>query len=68
LNRQEAAFHELGHVVCGHKGRLLLNCPSVNDIKEEYEANLFSIYMIMKHNVITRENVDDFVLPKRVRD
>jgi Zn-dependent peptidase ImmA (M78 family) len=68
LHRQYAIFHELGHVVCGHKGRLLLNCPSVNDIKEEYEANLFSTYMVMKHNGITKENVDEFVLPKKVQE
>jgi Zn-dependent peptidase ImmA (M78 family) len=68
LQRQYASFHELGHVVFKHKGRLLLNCLGVSDIKEEYEADLFSTYMVMRHNGITKENVDEFVLPKRVRE
>jgi Zn-dependent peptidase ImmA (M78 family) len=68
LERQYASFHELGHVVFKHKGRLLLNCPRISDIKEEYEANLFATYMIVKHNNITKENVDEYTLPKKVSE
>lgn len=68
LERQYAAFHELGHVECEHKGKLLFNCPGVAEIKEEYEADLFATYMIIKHNGITLENIYEFVLPKRVRE
>lgn len=66
LVRQYACFHELGHVEFKHKGRLLLNAPGNNDRKEEYEADLFATYMVVKHNGITLENVEEFVLPKRV--
>lgn len=66
LERQYAAFHELGHAVFEHKGRLLLNCPGISDIKEEYVADLFATYMVVKHNSITKENVDEYRLPKRV--
>jgi Zn-dependent peptidase ImmA (M78 family) len=68
LERQYASFHELGHVVFKHRGRLLLNCPGVNDIKEEYEADLFSTYMVIRHNGITKQNADEFFLPKRVSE
>jgi Zn-dependent peptidase ImmA (M78 family) len=68
FERQYASFHELGHVECKHKGKLLLNCPSINYIKEEYEADLFSTYMMIKHHGITKENIDEFVLPRRVSE
>lgn len=66
LERQYASFHELGHAVFEHKGRLLLNCPGISDIKEEYVADLFATYMVVKHNSITKENVDEYRLPERV--
>jgi Zn-dependent peptidase ImmA (M78 family) len=68
LHRQYACFHELGHVEFKHKGKFLLNCPGVDDIKEEYEADLFATYMVIKHNGITKENINEFILPKRVQE
>lgn len=68
IDRQYASFHELGHVVLKHKGKLLLNCPGINNIKEEYEADLFATYMIVKHNNITKDTLNSFVLPKRITD
>jgi Zn-dependent peptidase ImmA (M78 family) len=68
LARQYACFHELGHAELEHKGRFLLNSVGVNDTKEEYEADLFSTYMVIIRNGITKENTDEFILPKRVSE
>lgn len=68
LERQYASFHELGHVELKHKGKLLLNAPGINDRKEEYAADLFATYMVVRHNGITKENVEEFMLPKRVEE
>ncbi len=68
LVRQYACFHELGHVEFKHKGKLLLNAPGINERKEEYTADLFATYMVIKHNGITLENINEFILPKRVSE
>ena len=68
LDRQYACFHELGHVEFKHKGKLLLNAPGINERKEEYMADLFATYMVIKHNSITLENINEFILPDRVNE
>jgi Zn-dependent peptidase ImmA (M78 family) len=68
LVRDYACFHELGHVELKHKGKLLLNAPGINDRKEEYEADLFATYALVKHHCITLENISEFFLPKRVNE
>lgn len=64
LGRQLALFHELGHCIMMHKGKLLLNCSTtICNRKEEYEAELFAAYFFKLHNGIIRENINDFTIP-----
>jgi len=66
--KQFTLFHEFGHCIMKHKGDLLLNSFSTESRKQEYMADLFATYMFVVHNHITKDNVNDFILPKRARE
>lgn len=65
--KQFTLYHELGHCVLNHKGEMLLNCPSTKCRKEEYEADLFAAYIFTLHNNITKDNINELLLPTRAK-
>lgn len=69
IEKQITLFHELSHHNLKHRGKILLNSAiSINNIKEEYQADLFAIYAFIKHNNISKENINDYIVPERYRD
>lgn len=67
-HQQLALFHELGHYKLKHKGRLLLNSPSISNIKEEYEADVFATYCFTIHNSIDKNNINNYLVSNRIKD
>lgn len=67
--KQLALYHELGHCIMKHKGKLLLNySTAINNRKEEYEADLFAAYFFKLHNGIISENINDFTIPMKAKE
>lgn len=68
LDLQFALFHEFSHYSLEHKGEILLARSTTSYRKEEYEADLLAVYLFIRHNNITANDVNSMVLPKRVKE
>lgn len=67
--KQYTLFHEVGHCILKHRGEILLDCLSTtNKRKEEYEADLFATYFFKLCNGISKENIDNLIMPHRAKD
>lgn len=65
-SRESALFHEYGHALLKHKGKLLTNSPSLAYTKKEYHADMVSAYMFLVHNHIDNDRINEIVLPDRI--
>lgn len=68
-NRQYVVSHEIGHCALKHRGTILFEyVNTISNRKEEYEADLFATYLFIRHNEITKENLNEFMIPERIKD
>lgn len=66
--REYVLFHEIGHCLMKHRGQVLFDSiQTISTRKEEYEADLLATYLFKVHNNITRENIDQFIIPERAK-
>lgn len=67
--RKYVLFHEIGHCILNHRGKVLLyTTNSINKIKEEHYADLFAAYCFKLYRNITNNNIDEILLPKKVKE
>lgn len=68
FQREFVTFHEIGHCVLKHRGKILLDTKyTISKLKEEHEADLFAAYGFKLHNNLTKENINYANLPKKIK-
>jgi Zn-dependent peptidase ImmA (M78 family) len=61
-------WHELAHYFLKHREFSLTNIAYIDKSKNEYEADLFATYSFILQMDITKDNIDNNIIPNRAEE